>query len=359
MTTRKMIMKNKQTIAVLKQCGWIPVWIALALTLGGCMAKNAPRPRFGSYATATPGTTFLDGADLGQHNYANFFFENNGIVYTCHGGHIDIVHLRIAADHVRYHYHRNKQMLMQSDRQFTFKLNVDPSIYYVSLTYPENWKTLPKDEKTAIADEVALELAQHFTFMMKTWHEVLTFFGYKSMGIVPEFPSAFSWEDNYSNLLGVWMGTAAVLDTEREYNSAMTHALNETLQDLGVQSASVARAAAESMRGVWYEGNLMVTMKVRHIGIGLDDGTVSPMLVPGVCDDAEPRAYPTPTLSAVEKYGFKVALEVNPRVFEGRQILRVVCPEGDCKRVALPDDLPILMDYIEQQGKVMGFDIVK
>ncbi len=359
MTTRKMIMKNKHTIAVLKRCGWIPVWIALALTLGGCMAKNAPRPRFGSYATATPGAPFLDGANLGQHNYSNFFFENNGVVYTCHGGHIDIVHLRIAADHVRYHYYRNKQFLMQSDCRFTFKLNVDPSIYYVSLTYPENWKTLPKDEKSAIADEVALELAQHFTFMMATWHEVLTFFGYKSMGIVPEFPSAFSWEDNYSNLLGVWMGTAAVRDTERDYNAAMTHALNETLQDLGVQSAAVTRAAAESMRGIWYEGNLMVTMKVRHIGIGLDDGTVSPMLVPGVCENAKPRAYPTPTLSAVEKYGFKVALEVNPRVFESRQILGVVCPEGNCKRVALPDDLPIFMDYIEQQGKVMGYDVVK
>lgn len=351
------ISKKAQFAFTLRGIGLI--WLGLALTAGGCSMAGEPRPRLGSYATATSGTNFIDLAVLGGHQYSGGLFEKNGIVYTCQGGHIDIAHLRIAADYVRYHYIRTREFLLKTDRRFSFKLNVDHSRYFVSLTYPDNWKRLSDESREQIADEVALELAQHFTFMMVTWHEVLTYFGFKTMGIVPEFPSAFSWEDNYSNLLGVRLGAAAIRDMERNYDAAKTRLTREELESLGIQPAMTARAAAEAMRGIWYEGNLFVTMKVRHIGIGLEDGTMTPLLVPGICEGALPRSYPTPTLESLDKYGFQMTLEVEPREFEKDAILKVACPQPGCKRIPLPAGLPAIMEHIEKQGKILGFEVVK
>lgn len=331
----------------------------LALAIGGCSINDEPRPRLGSYATSTPGTNFIDLTNLGDHKFYNGLFEKNGIVYTCEGGHIDIAHLRIGADYTRYLFLKTRKELLQGDRVFSFKLNVEPSRYYVRMTYPENWKRLSDEEKETIADEVGLELARHFAFTMVTWHEVLTFFGYKSMGFVPEFPSAFSWEDTYSNLLGIHLATAALQDKELGYEAAMTKLLKEELESLGIQSAATAKAAAEKMRGVWFEGIVFVTMKVRNMDIGQGDGLVTPMLVPGVCEGALPRSYPVPTIESLAKYGFRMTLQVEPQEYERGQILKVVCPDSDCKRVLLPADLPIFMDYLEKQLNKMGCEVVK
>lgn len=357
--TTTMTRKNNPSVqnAVLRYAPLL--WGIVALTMGGCSINNAPRPRMGSYATSTPGTTFIDAMQLGNHNYEDFWSENNGIIYTCRGGHLDMAHLRIAADHVRYHYIKTKQLLMKTDRRFTLKLNVDPSVFHVYLTYPEEWKRLPDEMKEQIADDVALELAQHFTFMKTTWHEILTFYGYKTVGLFSEFPSAFSWEDMYSNLLGIRLGTAAVRDTERDFNTAMTVLLNDEMEHLGGQSATTARDAAEAMRGIWFEGNIMVTMKVRYTGIGLDNGIITPMLVPDICPDARPQPYPTPTLATLEKHGFKVRMEVVPKVFEARQILEIVCPGSRCQRVLLPDDLPRIMADVERRANALGCEVVR
>jgi len=339
--------------------GLTGLWVALALTASGCSFNDEPRPRLGSYATSTLGTYFIDLTTLGRHNYDNCLSEGNGIVYTCQGGHIDIAHLRIAADYVRYLTGKTRKSLLKTDRKLTFKPNVDPSRYYVTLQYPEDWNRLPDPERERIADEVSLELAGHFTFMMVTWHEVMTFAGYKSMGFVSETPSAFSWEDNYSNLLGIRLATAALQDLNDDYNTAMTRLLKAEMESLGIQPATTAKAAAEKMRGIWFEGNIFVTMKVRHIDIGLDDEMVSPLLATDVCPDTQPRPYPTPLLKSLTKYGFKMTLQVEPRELEKGQILKVVCPDGDCMYVSLPQDLPIILDDIEKQTAKAGCKIVK
>lgn len=352
-------MKHKRRVKQLMRGCAKAACMMLALSVGGCWTNGAPRMRLGSYATSTPGTHFIDLTTLGEHHYANCWSEGNGIVYTCQGGHIDIAHLRISADHVRYLYSSIRRNLLETDDAFKFKLNVEPSWYYVSFKYPENWAQLSDEEKEPIADEVALELARHFTFTMVTWHEVLTFFGYKSMGFVPETPSAFSWEDNYSNLLGIHLATAALRDKADNYDVAMTRLLKAELESLGIQSAATAKAAAEKMRGVWFDGNIFVTMKVRNMDIGQGDGTVSPLLATDVCPDAQPRPYPVPTLDSVAKYEFKMTLQVEPREYEKGPILKLICPDGDCKRISLPQDLPIILGDIEKQATKAGCKIVK
>jgi len=339
---------------------WKWAWgILVLLAVPGCSINDEPRPRLGSYATSTPGTNFLDLSTLGDHKYYDGLFEKNGIVYTCRGGHIDIAHLRIAADYTRYLYNRTKQCLLKTDRQFSFKLNVEPSRYYIRLTYPKNWKDLPASQKEQIAQDVALELGQYLTFTMVTWHEVLTFFGYKSMAFLPEFASAFSWEDNYSNLLGIRLAAEAIRTRPQDYDMAMTALIKAQMEYLGIVSAAEAHAAAEAMRGVWFEGNILGTMKVRNMDIGLDDGQITPLLVPSMCDQPQPQSYPVPTLTSFNKHGFTMDLYIRPQEFERDQILKVVCPDGGCNRICMPDDLPIFLAYIKDKCRQIGCTVVE
>lgn len=319
--------------------------------LNGCSMSGAPRVRLGSYATSTPGTNFIDTDNLGRHSYSSFLFENNGIAYTCRGGHIDIAHVRIGADNVRYLYYKIRRNLKNSDSNIKFKLNVEPSTYFVTLQYPPGWEDMPRKERRRIADELALEMSQYFTFTMTTWHEVLTWFGYKCMAILPEQPSAFSWEDIYSNLVGIRIGAQAIRDEEHSYNAAVTIAIKKELENLGVQSRHTAWAASEKMRGKWFDGIVLVDMKERNFDIGLDNGFVTPTLVPGVCEGAEPQSYPVPTLDKFNERGFTMDFEVEPREFERGRILKIIYPDGGPQRIYPAKHIPLVIDYIKNTFK--------
>lgn len=320
--------------------------------LDGCAARR-PRARLGSYATATLGTHFLDADTMGKHHFGNSYFERNGIVYTCRGGHIDITHARIAADNVRYLQDKAKKNLLRESREFEFKLRVEPSTYYVTLEYPPNWKNLSKKEKSRMVDELSIEIGSYLTYVMTTWHEVLTWFGFKCMAFIPEQPSAFSWEDVYSNVFGIRIGALALKDKKHSYNQAVTIAFDKELHKLGIQSKETARKASEKMRGIWYKGALIAEMKVRNLDIGIDDGFVTPMLVPGVCRDASPEPLPVPKLYYLYTYGFKMVLEIEPRELERNKVFRIiypgVSPHEYPKKIELEKHLPVIMNYIKRE----------
>src|SRR5687768_2411742 len=78
---------------------------------GGC--NGAPRGRLG--ALPYPGMTTLyataDPENLGRHRYGGLprLFERDeasrGIIYTARGGFLDVAHVRITVDRVRYCTH--------------------------------------------------------------------------------------------------------------------------------------------------------------------------------------------------------------------------------------------------------------
>ncbi len=336
------------------------VWVGLVLLsifLKGCTITGAPRTRLASYATATVGTAYIDSNSLGGHNYGNFMGEGNGIVYTCRGGHIDVAHLRIASDYVDYLYRKVKRNILKGNQGFTFKLNVEASRYHVDLKYPEDWENYPKDKKEEIADEVSVELASYFAYTMTTWHEMLTWYGFKCLGFWPEDASAFSWEDIYSNLLGVILGAEAVQRKDYSFNEAMTIVLKERLEQLGGRPASVSRQAAEKMRGKWYGGTVFVSISERNTDIGLDDGMVTPTLVPGICENAEPELLPVPKIDKLKEYDFVMDLVIEPREFEKGKILRLIYPQGDGKLVIPEKHFTIIMEDIRKNALKQGYTI--
>src|SRR3989338_588503 len=178
--------------------------------------------RFGCHPTLSIGTNFLDPNELGNHSYSRSFGEGDGIVYTCKGGHIDITHLRIAADYTKNIKEKIYDCLVDNKKKLRFKSPVEKSVHKVEFSYPDNWDLLPDPEKKRIAEEFSLKLAPYISFSATIWHEMLTWEGYKCSGFISENASAFSWEDIYSNLLGCILSVEAMKD-KRPYDEAITH----------------------------------------------------------------------------------------------------------------------------------------
>jgi len=331
--------------------------LSAVVVVAGCSVAGGPRLRPSTHACSNSRGRFHDADTVGSHNYGSFLGENNGVVYTARGGHIDIGHLRIAADNV---YNLNKKVkshLEDGDTKFKYKLNADPSVYYVSVTYPANFNSLPEGERQRIIDEVSLELAQYFTWQMISWHEVITWFGYKVAGVIPQFVSAFSWEDPYSNLVGTRLGAQAVGMNGTNFNDAMTSCLEMELMRLGCVSEGDAYAASEKMEGIWFEDSLLgVKVVLRNFDMGYDaDRCVTPALVPSACAGAEPLCYPVPQLTTAEKHGFKVWLELSPREYMQGKYLSILYPNGKRGNVIPSVHMPILLDYIRKQAAEGGY----
>jgi hypothetical protein len=314
-----------------------------------------PRIRYGAYPSSIIGTPWA-GSELGTHGYYFRLSEKNGIAYTCRGGHIDIMHVRIAADWTAYLAGESYRHLMKGDDAFSYKLLVDRSRNHVRISYPENWRSLSKDERSRIAREVAMAMGPYMTFTMVTWHEIMTWYGFQVIGLPTEYASAFSWEDSYSNLLGTRLAAKALRDTERSYNEAMEIVLDEEMARLGVQPAKVSRQASESVHGSWYTGRVsgFVNLKRRNFDIGLDDGWVTPVLLPNVpgCEGAVPISYPVPTLELPAKHGFTIAVEIEPREWEKNKVLRIVYPDDrKGKRILPTEHFPAIMAQIRREAE--------
>ena len=327
------------------------------LFFAGCTVTNHPRARPGSYASSTIKVNFVDGKELGNHNFGSFVGEKDGIAYTCKGGHIDIAHLRIAADNVFYLYNKITKRLENGDTDFDFKLNTDSSTFSVRVSYPPGFKSWSESRRKRVIDEVALDASQYCTWQMVSWHEVLTWFGQKAFVVVPQFQSAFSWEDSYSNLLGTILGAKAIRHPDTNFNDDMTAVLRDELKTLGCQPASVAYYASEKMRGKWFTGSVDVHILLRNFDLGLDDGYVSPCLVPDICPSAKPVRYPVPRMDIAKKYGFKFDLQVTGHGLANEQCLDAIYPNGNDGPIIPAKHMPILMKCIKAEAKDMGLTV--
>jgi len=330
--------------------------LTVALASIGCQDGPKPRSRLGTYPTSTLGANFSNPQALGRHGYQFSLSEKNGIVYTCRGGHIDLAHLRIAADWTAYLTGKSYRHLMGSDTQFSYKLAVDRSRHYVELSYPSDWSQRSEQERAAAAEEVAAALGPQLAFNLTTWHEILTWFGFKCMGLPTAFSSAFSWEDSFSNLLGTHLAARALRDTERSFDEAMTVALTEELEKLGTVPADVAKRATNQVKGDWFTGSSLFFVDIieRNFDIGLADGMVTATLLPDIseCKGAVPASYPAPRLDVLAQHGFSVKLEIEPHEWEKNAILAVAYPDAERrgKRVEPAVHFARIMEHIRRDA---------
>lgn len=329
--------------------------IALVIASNGCQLTG-PKARLGTLPSSTPGSKFLGPGDLGWHSYYISPLEKDGLVYTCHGGHIDLAHLRWNADYVKYITKRTRKTLVKSRKSFCFNIILEPSKHRITFDYPENWRKLSRLERETIANDISIHVGSYAAFNATIWHEILTWFNVHFVGIEPEFNSSFSWEDMYSNALGIVVGVEAIQDDDHGYNKAMTLAIDRKLKELGIVPKKKARYASKKMKGKWFNGgtpvtgNLFVKTMKKNIDTGLDDGYITPVIVEGICDDASAVPLAVPNLDILKKYGFKMKYEITPNVWEGNEILRIVHSEVKGKTIEPNKHFPAIMEYIKKQA---------
>ncbi len=329
--------------------GVVSAFLSAVIVSGGCSGTQKPHMRFGAFFGSPLGMEFPDPVRLGTHHFGFSLSETNGMVYASRGGFIDIAHVREAADRTVYLRNVAYRNLLDRKAEFSFRV-IEPSKYWVRLSYPRGWDALPQEERETIANEVSIHLGQYLAHTSLIWHEIVTWYGFASSGIFPDNISAFSPEDTYSDVLGTWLAAAALRDRQRPYDEAMTRLLNQKLKELDVQPASVARAAAKRIEGQWYAGGLyfLVDMKRRNYDVGIDDNIITPWLVPGICPDAIPQSCAVPDAGLLCEYGFNVEVELAPQVLEKGKMYHAIGLAGDV-RMRPQVDFPRIMAQIEDR----------
>jgi hypothetical protein len=320
--------------------------ISLVIISGGCQGPGGPRLRAGAFWGSPFGMEFPEPEKLGKHSYEFTLNETDGMVYTCKGGFIDIGHVRESADRTAYLRKVTYQNIIRGNRKFSFQV-IEPSKYWVTLSYPQNWDDYSKNEQRAIANEVSISLGQYLAHTSLIWHEIVTWYGFATTGIFPDTISAFSPEDTYSDILGTRLAVQAMCDKSRSYDEAMTELLARTLKELDVQPAHVAHEAAKRIDGQWYSGGFyfLVHMKKRNFDVGLDDDYITPWLVPGICPDAEPQPQPVPNVGSICESGFNFKVELDPKIFEKHKIYNSIHLARD-SRIKPQVDFPRIMAKI-------------
>jgi hypothetical protein len=142
----------------------------------------------------------------------------------------------------------------------------------------------------------------------------------------------------------------ALEDTEHKYNRAVTIALNNELDFLRVLPRKKAIELTESMRGKWFKGTFVAQMLRRNTDIGADDGFVSPVLIPGACEDARARPIEVPKLKKMIAQGFTVTYKIIPIYLEGNKVFKIAYPERKAKFIEPVKDYPKIIEYINKKA---------
>jgi len=247
------------------------------LLLGGCATGpdglvpprirvgGLPYPGFTNYMALEPPH------ELGVHRYQRLRGVDDktdevslGIVYTRHGGFIDLAHIRSTVDWVRYVYLVALTQLMAEDRpqnkvlHWTW-LGID---FQLRVQAPPGWADLPTEQRLSMARASAAVLAQRMATVISTWHEVGSWYGQMIVPPFQEIRSAFTWDDSSSHVFAALVGGRVLASSQAhnqaDWNRAVTRELAVALAALDPVDKACQNDALERTRGAWwYSGNTL------------------------------------------------------------------------------------------------------
>lgn len=203
--------------------------------------------------------------ELGRHGYDNGYLgiesshgkpnnENNGLVYTCRGGFIDLAHVRDNADLTLFLSLRLARVLPLGT---TIDLPSDGAERRVVV------KSLPEGLLQRYGRwYIASTLAEWIAYHMSIWHEIVTWYGYENIKGFSERESSFSPEDLYSNVLGIRLAAGIIRDrtarSREEYDLAMDVWIQEALRRLDAVPKKQGKQAIKSVDGLWWDSKKAV-----------------------------------------------------------------------------------------------------
>lgn len=309
------------------------------------LPKMRPSPYFGKI----DGINYPEVDAIGEHHYGFAWYEPAGLFYCSKAGYIDLGHLRDSADRTKYIFDLARCALSNGDTAMCFHA-AEASSYSIHLTYPEDWASLSDEEREIISREVSAAIGRYITFTSDIFHEIVTWFGWKSTGVFSEKHSAFSWEDMYSDCVGSRIAETLLAQGCEDFDAGMTAATPIELKRLGVQSPEIAKKATAAIEGKWFAGLYpFITMYKRNFDVGLDDGAITPFRIEGIVPGVGCEECVVPNLETLEKYGFGMTVNVKPQGFEKKAVYTALrMPEGvflDPVR-----DFPVLIGHIKEQA---------
>lgn len=316
--------------------------LLLALLAVRC-ASGVPRNRLGGlpHPGTFAGFRIADPEHLGIHRYRRLprrVPEVNGIVYTRCAGFLDLAHVRMSMDWTRYLAGRIRDALAREDDALLLDRR-EGSAFLLTFAYPPTWPSVRNDP--ALVSKIAVLVAQRVTLDMMTWHELITWFGYRTVWFFSELPSAFTYEDTISHLIGVHAGAHALREGG-EWDAAATSALHAMLQRLRTASAEETSAAVLAVEGRWWCGNV----SVRRMLPPFDDArTITPWFVPGT-PTTECRALALPLRDSHDQnLGALATLHITP----GRRIPRRILAVTRSHVIRPREHFPLLLAAVRAE----------
>lgn len=203
--------------------------------------------------------------------------EKNGILYTTQGGFIDTAHVRDSMDMT---YWIASQLLQHQGSAFRVSLSNELARREIVVRPYQ----VPSDPQQAFS--LVVWTAARVAFDLAAWHEIAQWYGFESVPGFSEGVSAFSPEDLYSNLLGVRLAAALLLQGEgrdlTHYNSRATDIITQALDQLGAVSKQNTAQQFDRLDGQWWDSQRRVPNKwlVRQRNY-LTDNARRPTPIPG------------------------------------------------------------------------------
>ena len=172
--------------------------------------------------------------------------------------------------------------------------------------------------------------------------------------VLPEDRSAFSYEDTISHLVGIRVAGEALRDEMRDFDEAMTHALNAGLRRLHVVPVNQAEEAVRQVEGTWWAAGTPIR---RYLDIGIENRILKPWLVSDfcMCESREAERFPIPSVDQVMGYDFSgfCQVEIDPYVLEASEITSMFSPRP--KRIRPDTHFTRIMEQIrEEMVRAMG-----
>lgn len=292
--------------------------------------------------------SFADPSDLGKHAYClgplpplRLTETSRGLVYTRRAGFVDIAHIRNSIDLTYYAYQKLLPALKKKRTQIVL-VGAEPSLYPISIIYPEWLQALNPALQEKILTTLAQRMAQRMSYIIMTWHEIITWYGYKSTLLVGEKWSAFSCDDMFSHLLGAEIAAAFLDLPEDAFERAVTDQLLRRLAELGAVEPEQTRHAVAVVKGVWWDADKQDLIR-RQVEINLVGNPMQPWLVSGLSQGQEAASLALPTLENIQGYDCRdmVHAEISPNILEAHAIRRDlnstkqrIQPEVDFERLA-------------------------
>ena len=236
-------------------------------------------------------------SELNSHFYGNNIFkEKNGEVYTCKGGFVDTGHLRHNADWTVYFAYLIEEL---SKNGGTIKLKSEGGKRWLSLKKP----VVP------FTKEQIIRISQRLTYHTSVWHEISTWYVPAVVPIYSEKASSFAPEDNFSNLLGTYVG-AKTLRESGHFSDVAVDSIKSTLTDLGALKVEQTKEAFFYVENKWWTRK---DKSIKKHTFSYEKGKVTPWRIEEysntVCKNTDSRVKSLKVPESIILDGIKVKID--------------------------------------------------